>query len=86
MNTKTIFSSKLCRNCGRNCDCIDKSWKKHCSYCLERPRNIQHYIKDEMTTEQKVNFAINILYDIKYDDIENKHINNAIKDLQKFYK
>lgn len=46
---------------------------------------IEHYIKDKMSDIEKVNFAINILYDIKYEWVNKKCVEKAINELHKYY-
>ena len=75
----------ICCNCGNIKYLVDLKWYFYCENCLTGKNKIQHYIKYKMTTEQKVNFAINILYDIKDEWINNKYIEKSINSLQKYY-
>lgn len=76
----------ICCSCWETCYLVDLKWRFYCESCLTGGNKIQHYIKDKMTIEQKVSFAINILYDIKYDDISDKNIEKAINNLQNYFK
>lgn len=83
MKNKKLFN--LCPKCWGKYDLVDNIWDVICGFCLSNKYKVQTYIKDIMNEEEKINFAINILYDVKYEHKETKIINKAINILKKYY-